>query len=92
MKSALINKKPKTFAVVFETGDDVMSGMLAFAQENRLRASQFTAIGALSDALLGFFDVQKRDYKKIPISEQVEVMSLLGDVTLGESGPWRPLA
>ena len=70
-----------------DPGDEVMSNLKKFAQENRLSASQFTAIGAFSNAVLGFFNVQKRDYKNIPINEQVEVLSLLGDMTLGDRGP-----
>jgi predicted DNA-binding protein with PD1-like motif len=87
MKSALVNKKPKTFALIFDTGDEVMSGLKQFAEQNRLSASHFTAIGAFSDAVLGFFDVQQRAYKKNMIKEQTEVLSLVGDVVLGDSGP-----
>lgn len=87
MKSKLINKRPKTFAVVFETGDEVMAGLKRFAREQRLSASHFTAIGAFSAAVIGFFNLVKREYKRIPISEQVEVLSLLGDVTLVDGEP-----
>jgi predicted DNA-binding protein with PD1-like motif len=76
----------KTFAVVFQTGDEVASGLLAFAREHRLAASHFTAIGACSDVTLGYFDWQKKDYQKIPVREQVEVLSLVGDITLGDKG------
>jgi predicted DNA-binding protein with PD1-like motif len=76
----------KTFALVFDAGDEVMAGLLAFAKEERLGASHFTAIGAFRDATLGYFDWQKKDYRKIPIHEQVEVLSLVGDVALGEDG------
>jgi len=74
----------KTFALVFDTGDEVMSGLLAFAKEERLGASHFTAIGAFRDVTLGYFDWQKKDYRRIPIQEQVEALSLVGDVALGE--------
>src|SRR5262245_29794703 len=76
----------KTFALVFETGDEVMSNLAAFARENRLGGSHFTAIGAFQEATLGYFDWQKKDYKKIPVREQVEVVSLVGDIALGEGG------
>ena len=49
----------------------------------RARAAQLTGIGACSDAVLGFFDWETKDYRKIPITEQVEVVSLLGDIALG---------
>jgi len=87
MKSKLIDKRPKTFAVVFETGDDVMGELKRFAQEQRLSASQFTAIGAFSDAVLGFFELSKRGYKRIPLAEQVEVLSLVGDIALADGEP-----
>jgi uncharacterized protein len=77
----------KTFAVVFDTGDEVATGLLAFAKEKGLAGSHFTAIGALSDVTLGFFDWDKKDYRKLQINEQVEVLSLIGDVALNKGEP-----
>jgi predicted DNA-binding protein with PD1-like motif len=77
----------KTFALVFDTGDEVATGLLAFAKEKRLTGSHFTAIGALSDVTLGFFDWDKKDYQKIQINEQVEVLSLIGDIALNKGEP-----
>jgi predicted DNA-binding protein with PD1-like motif len=76
----------KTFAVIFDTGDEVAAGLLAFAKEQRLGGSHFTAIGAFRDVTLGYFEWDKKDYKKIPVREQVEVLSLVGDVSLDEKG------
>ena len=87
MNSKLINENPKTYVLVFQTGDEVMDGLKKFARKERLSASQFTAIGAFSEVLLGFFNVEKKAYKKIPISEQVEVLSLIGDIALEEAEP-----
>ena len=82
MKSRLINESgEKTFAVIFEKGDEVIETLRRFANEQRLLASHFTAIGALSDVVIGFFDPAKKQYKKIPIREQVEVLSLTGGIT-----------
>ena len=81
MRSKLINDAPeRTYALVFETGDDVMPLLLAFAREHHLEASHFSAIGAFQRLTLGYFDWQKKDYERIPIDEQVEVVSLLGDI------------
>jgi hypothetical protein len=41
-----------------------------------------TAIGALRDVTLGYFDRAAKGYRKIPLTEQVEVLSLLGVITL----------
>lgn len=59
-----------------------MSLLKEFAEEQNLSASQFTAIGALQEAIVSFFDWEKKDYKKIPVNEQAEVLSLSGDVAL----------
>lgn len=88
MNSKLLqNGSQRTWMVVFSTGEDAAAGLLTFARDQRLSASQFTAIGAFSSAELGYFDMEKRAYLKIPVDEQVEVLSVLGDITLGEQGP-----
>ena len=38
-------------------------------------------------ALLGFFDIEQKEYQKIPINEQVEVLTLVGHVTLDKQRP-----
>jgi hypothetical protein len=70
----------RTFIVVFETGEEVISGLTAFARQRAPCASHFTAIGALSRARLGYFDWQRKHYREIPVEEQVEVLSLAGDI------------
>jgi predicted DNA-binding protein with PD1-like motif len=84
MHSKLINSNPKTFVVVFETGDEVPAGLKKFAQDHKLDASHFSGIGAFSDITLGFFNLATRDYNHTQLKEQVEVLSLLGNVTLEE--------
>jgi uncharacterized protein len=85
--SLLVDRGERTFVVVFDKGDEVIEGLTAFASQQRLRASHLTAIGALRDVTLGYFDPAARDYRKIPVAEQVEVLSLLGVVTLDGDKP-----
>jgi uncharacterized protein len=77
----------KTWVLIFDMGDEVVSGLTRFAEEQRLGGSRFTAIGAFSDVSLGYFDRERKDYKKIPIGEQVEVLVLAGDVALRDGRP-----
>jgi hypothetical protein len=72
----------KTFALIFKTEDQAMSELKAFAEQQHLAASHFAAIGAFKDLTLGYFDWEKKDYVKIPVHEQVEVLSLVGDITI----------
>ena len=77
----------KSFALVFATGDEVVAGLESFARENGLTAGQFTAIGAFQDVTLGYFDWETKGYEEIPVREQVEVLSLVGDVALADGEP-----
>lgn len=88
MKSKRIsNTADKMFAIVFERGDEVMSGLLSFAEQNHVVAGQFTAIGSFSDVTLGYFQWDKKEFKRIPIQEQVEVLSLVGDIAMDTGRP-----
>jgi predicted DNA-binding protein with PD1-like motif len=77
----------RTFALVFDKGDEVVEGLTNFAAEGGLGAASFTAVGAFGGATLGYFDRERKEYQKIPVEEQVEVLSLLGDVALKDGEP-----
>lgn len=85
--TALQDAVDKTFALIFDKGDEVMGALTGFARERRLAAAHFTAIGALSEVTLGYFDRASKEYQKIPIGEQVEVLSLIGDIALDKDEP-----
>jgi uncharacterized protein len=88
MKGKLISEGPqRTFAVILDTDDEAVQCLTAFAKEHRLSASQFTALGAFRDCVLGYFDWEKKDYARIPIEEQVEVLALVGDIALNDGEP-----
>jgi uncharacterized protein len=88
MKATLLDATgARTWALIFDKGDEPVAGLTAFAKAQKLGAAHFTAIGAFSDVTLGYFDRAKRDYKKIPLREQVEVLSLIGDVALDRGEP-----
>jgi predicted DNA-binding protein with PD1-like motif len=74
--------------VIFETGDEVASGLKRFAEENKLAGSSFKAIGALSCAKVGWFNWETKKYEiAADLNEQVEVLSLIGDVALHDGKP-----
>ena len=83
----LANAQEKSFAIVLEAEDEAIASLLSFAKENRLAAAHFTGIGAFSHVVLGYFDWEKKDYIRIAVNEQVEVVSLLGDIALERAEP-----
>jgi predicted DNA-binding protein with PD1-like motif len=85
MQSKLLHddKGKRTFAVILKTGDEVMGSLQEFAAKERIGGAQVTAIGALSGAKLAYFDWEAKQYRPIPVAEQVEVASLVGDIAVG---------
>src|SRR4051794_28177650 len=89
MKAASIYEHEglRTFVVVFRDGDEPMKLLHRFAAEHRLGASHFTAIGAFASAVVGYFNSTAKRYDHIAIDEQVEVLSMVGDVTIDSDTP-----
>jgi Predicted DNA-binding protein with PD1-like DNA-binding motif len=88
MKVQLLNDAPtKQYAVIFYQGDEAFSGLLEFAQKYHVTSARFTAIGAVNGATLGWFDPQRKMYKKIPVAGQHEVIGMSGDIALYQGKP-----
>jgi uncharacterized protein len=76
-----------TYVVVCDPGDEAVSALTQFARAERLEAAQITAVGGFERATVGWFDRAARDYRRIQVNEQCELLSLIGDVAEGEDGP-----
>jgi uncharacterized protein len=76
-----------TYVVVCDPGDEAVSALAQFARAEHLEAAQITAVGAFEHAVVGWFDRSTREYRHIPVDEQCELLSLIGDVAVGEDGP-----
>jgi uncharacterized protein len=77
----------RIYAITFSAGEDPMAGLQELARRRELTASSLTAIGAFQRAVLGFFDYDSKEYERIPVDEQCEVVSLLGNIALTDGEP-----
>jgi uncharacterized protein len=83
-----IDESPKTFILVFKTGDELADGLLQFVKDQKLSAASFKAVGALSSVRLGWFSWETKRYEpSVTLDEQVELLSLIGDVALKDGEP-----
>ena len=88
VKARIIQEQPRTYILVFETGDEIATVLKQFAKDEKLAGSSFKAIGALSDTKVGWFNWDTKKYETAAeIKEQVEVLSLIGDIALHDGGP-----
>ncbi len=74
------------FLIRLEAGEEIMASLRAWAAEQRVGFAMLWAIGAMRRATLGYFDTTATLYRQIPVEEQVEVLSITGNVALGEDG------
>lgn len=88
MKTRLLDAGgARTHVLAFDTDDHVMEELLGWARHAAISAASFTGIGALRQVTLGYFDLDRRDYHRIPLDEQVEVVSLTGNVAMADGEP-----
>ncbi|TPL73642.1 PPC domain-containing DNA-binding protein [Mesorhizobium sp. B2-3-15] len=88
MKSRLVNEAngQRIFVVVLDPGEEAFAALTSFAVEQKIGSASLTAIGAFQRATVGWFDLEAKSYRKIPIDEQCEVLSAIGDVATGDDG------
>jgi len=72
--------------VILDSGEEAFASLTKFANDAQITAASMTAIGAFEKATIGWFDFEKKTYKKIEIAEQCEVLSAIGDVAVGDDG------
>jgi len=88
MRAKLLNPEPPlTYALALEIGEEVTATLGKFVRESGIETASLTAIGGFERAVLGYFDWERKRYERIPVEQQVEVVSLLGDVAIAEDGP-----
>jgi predicted DNA-binding protein with PD1-like motif len=76
----------ETRVVILESGEEAFAALTKFANDAGMTAASLTAIGAFEKATVGWFDFEKKTYKKIEVAEQCEVLSAIGDVAVGDDG------
>lgn len=87
MKSKIVEDADViTYVVVCDPGDEAAGALEDFARAERLEASHLTAVGGFESATLGWFDRAAKEYRHIAVSEQSEVLSMIGDVAEGDDG------
>jgi predicted DNA-binding protein with PD1-like motif len=88
MKSNILDSEHKTgvHLVVLDSGEEAFATLTRFADEQRMTSASISAIGAFERAVVGWFDVASKSYRKISVNEQCEVLSALGDVAIDDNG------
>lgn len=69
-------------------GGDIAASLTELCREEGVRAGWISAIGTVRRAVLGYFDQETQVYLRIPVEEEMEVVSCQGNVSLKEGQPF----
>jgi predicted DNA-binding protein with PD1-like motif len=88
MHNKLVSKPGETrvWIAVLEMGEEAKAQLLALARTEGIENASFVALGAFEKAVIAYFDWQKKAYQNIPVDEQVEVITLVGDIVPDDKG------
>jgi hypothetical protein len=76
----------RVFVLILDQGEEAFKTIAEFANRERIDGASVTAIGAFSEAKVGWFDLTAKKYRPIAVTEQCEVLSLMGDIAQGDDG------
>jgi len=72
----------------FMPGDKVIAALLDFCRSEGIGYAFLSGLGAVSSVDLAYFNDGTREYEVHPISEQLEVIGLTGNITIKDGAPF----
>ncbi len=63
---------------------DLLETLESFAAEKQVQVGWVNAIGALEKAVVGFYDQRSRQYSRLEFSQELEIISCMGNISLRE--------
>lgn len=77
----------RVLVVVCDKGEEAVGAVRSAVTERGIRGGQVTAVGGFQRGELAYYDRGRLDIVRIPVSEQVEVLSMLGDIAERDGAP-----
>ena len=77
-----------TYMVRIDLDEDVIESLKALCEKEHIRLGRVEAIGAVNHAVLGVYDLVKKEYYPEEINEFMEITSLNGNITAMDRKPY----
>ena len=72
----------------FESGEHVAAALLAWLKAQGIGYATMTGLGAVNSATVSYWDAETREYEPHQLEGQMEVVSLIGNVSVKEDEPF----
>ena len=63
-------------------GDDLLDAIQDVAKKVGVTTAKIDVIGAVEKAVIGFYDMEQREYKSIPLNKNLEIVQAGGNISL----------
>ena len=77
-----------TWAVRIDLGEDIIESLKKLCEEEHILLGRVEAIGAADHAVIGVYDLAKKEYYPEKIDEFMEITSLNGSITSMDGKPY----
>jgi predicted DNA-binding protein with PD1-like motif len=68
-------------------GEDLLTALESCAREHDITLGEVRAIGAVSQARVGFYNQTERKYYYLDLARPLEILSLIGNISLKDGKP-----
>jgi len=76
-----------SFLIRLDKGDEIIESLTNFSRANKLGFASVSGIGAASRAVISVFNMQEKRYIEQGFEGNLEIVSLLGNVTMADGIP-----
>lgn len=71
-----------------QKGEEVVSLLTRLIDEEKITCGRVTGIGATDKITIGLYNVTTQEYRKVTIEEEMEILSLSGNLTRKDGNPY----
>jgi len=64
----------------FDRGEDIIQGVIDFCGDQSIIAGYFSVIGAASEIVISYYNLDKKEYEDRHITENLEIAGVIGNV------------
>ena len=77
----------RTYIFRLPKGKDLLESLADFCHDNQVTCGVVSVVGSVANATVGYYDQAKKKYEKKVINEEMELLSLTGNVSIQDNRP-----
>jgi len=81
-------KSGPLYILRIDRGEEVISSLTEFCKKENIPSGQITGLGATDKVVIGLYSVATREYHKTELSGEMEITSLIGNISSKNNEPY----